>query len=141
MGLKGKKEENDKTQIVKIYLLNVFNGNYIQKIYASFMSTSKAICYVFPFIWYSRYWKTLGIRNLLVVSRAGCGSGRIKSKTNEEILENDVTILDWDGDPHVKTHILLFCEINKNPQNCTITVAQFPFSKLSILLKGMKVTS
>lgn len=50
MGLKGKKEENDKTQIVKIYLLNVFNGNYIQKIYASFMSTSKAICYVVPFI-------------------------------------------------------------------------------------------
>lgn len=32
MGLKGKK--NDKTQLSKMYLLDVFNGNYIQKIYA-----------------------------------------------------------------------------------------------------------
>lgn len=34
MGLKGKKKENDKTQLSKMYLFNVFNGNYIQKIYA-----------------------------------------------------------------------------------------------------------
>lgn len=31
MGLKRKKE-NDKTQLSKMYLLNVFNGNYIQKV-------------------------------------------------------------------------------------------------------------
>lgn len=44
MGLKGK---NDKTRHKsKIYLLNVFNENYIWKIYISFMPVSKGICYI-----------------------------------------------------------------------------------------------
>lgn len=45
MGLE-EKEMVNKTHISKIYLLNVFNENYIQKIYASVMPASKGICYI-----------------------------------------------------------------------------------------------
>lgn len=59
------------------------------------MLVSKGICYIKFYLFdILGVGKLLRIRNLLVVSRAQCRSGRNKSKRNEEILDSEVTVID-----------------------------------------------
>lgn len=91
--------------------------------------------YKIPFIWYSRYWKTLRIRNLLVIIRAQCRSGRNKSKRNEEVLDSDVTVLDWDG-PLVRILLWNYYSIDLRRKEQAIELygdsSTFPVCKLSV---------